>query len=186
MFGLDARIALAIFAVISVVAGTAIAISMDSTRAKALAQEMSDTGKAIESISYDMRADLYPSLIQPSPKNAYTALFDVSVIKDENNLRGKWLGPYVHATSTSSRYGEMMIEARKASHADACMEGEPCFLWLTYANVKRAIALEVNSIIDGDKETDPAKTGRIQWVENADGTTLSLQAAKTLTYTGNN
>ena len=184
MFGLDARIALAIFAVIAVVAGTAIVISMDSTRAKALAQELSETGKAIESICYDLRADLYPSLIQPSPKNAFTALFDSSVLKDTDNLRGKWLGPYIRATSTTSRYGEMMIEARREKHADTCEMGAPCYLWLTYAQVKKGIATEVNSVIDGEHEEDPSNHGRIQWNDGGDTVTLSYQAAKTLTYTG--
>jgi hypothetical protein len=113
-----------------------------------------------------------------------TALFDVSVLKDTDNLRGKWLGPYIHATSTSGRYGEMLIEARQAKHADACEMGQPCFLWLTYATVKKGIATEVNSIIDGDKETEPASHGRIQWDDHGDSVTLSYNAAKTLTYTG--
>jgi hypothetical protein len=187
MFGLDARIALAIFAVLSVVAGTVVVMGMDTSRAQALAQELSETGKAVESLCYDIRADLYPSLMQPSPKNAFTALFDKGVMRetDSGGLRGRWLGPYVHATSTHSRYGEMMIEARKATHADSCVQGEPCFLWITYATVKKAIAQGVNSIIDGDHETDPEKTGRVQWVESGEGTvTLSYQAAKTLSYTG--
>ncbi len=37
----------------------------------------------------------------------------------------------------------MLIEARKNAHAETCAEGDPCFLWLTYSNVKRGITLDL-------------------------------------------
>jgi hypothetical protein len=185
MFGLDARIALAVFGVLAIVAGATILLSLDSIRAKALAKEMDETGKAVEALVYDIKADLYPSLTQPSPKNAFTALFDDSVLREKDGLRAKWLGPYIKATNTvHARYGDMLVEARQEAHAQACDPGADCYLWVTYSKVKTDVAQEVNDIIDG-REDSPAASGQVQWAAGeGDTVVLSYRAAKTLSYSG--
>lgn len=189
LFGLDARIALAIFSIISIVAGVAIVANMDSSRAKSLSSELTDMSKAVEAIHNDLRTDIFPALDQPSEKNAFTALYDSSVITEQNNLRARWLGPYIKYTSNiHPRYGTMMLQARSEKFTQNCSPGNDCYIWLVYSSVKPGITTEVNDIIDGAHETDGANTGRIQWTTDTqsgqDVDVLAMRATKTLSYTG--
>ncbi len=185
IFGLDARIALAIFGVISVVAGVAIVVNMDSVRGKSLAQELNETGQAVESLVTDLNTDLFPALTQPSEKNAFTALFDNSVLTEEGNLRSRWLGPYIKFTSTEHpRYSTMVLQPRQADHTVLCSPGSDCYLWIVYSNVKLNIAEEANNIIDNPNEQNPSANGRLQWTADRDSAALYFRAAKTISYTG--
>lgn len=181
LFGLDARIALAVFSVISVVVGASIMMNMDSTRAKTLSGELADTGRAIEGFHHDVKIDIFRALVSPSEKNAFAALFDARQVTEEDNLRGKWLGPYVTFSSTMHpRYGDMLITKNGLEHTTGCETADDCYLWLTYAKVKRSIADEVNGIIDGPGETAPDRSGRLQWSGDKDTVVLKYRASKAL------
>lgn len=183
MFGLDARIALGIFGVLSLVAGAAMVLSIDSTRAKSLASELSETGRAIEAIHSDLRTDIFQSLTSPSGKNAFAALFDNHLITEDDNLRGRWLGPYIKFTSTNHpRFGEMVIQKRANNHTQACSTEAGCSLWLVYSSVKAGIVEEVDTIIDGGKEEQPNTQGRVQWTADNEGHILYYKVATALTY----
>ena len=182
MFGLDARIALAIFGILSIVAGTALVLSLNSIRAKSLATELTETGRAVESLIGDLGTDIFPSLEQPSEKNAFTALFDGSVIKETDNLRSKWLGPYIKYTSSRHpRYGDMLLQPHALKHTENCSPDGDCYLWLVYSNVPHDISQELNTLLDSEHETDAATTGRLQWTNDQSADVLYFRASKTLT-----
>ena len=174
LFGLDARIALAIFGIISVVAGASMVINVDETRAKALAQELTDTTRAIESFHHDLKTDIFKTLEKPSEKNAFTALFDNSVITEEDNLRHIWNGPYIRfASTTHPRYGEMLLQKRAADASQPCTtETDICYLWLTYSQVRPSVTQATNALLDSETETTPEKSGRLQWSEDKDGSQI--------------
>ncbi|RYG58561.1 MAG: hypothetical protein EON60_12895 [Alphaproteobacteria bacterium] len=168
LFGLDARIALAIFSVLSVVAGVAVVTNIDSTRAQVLGSELTDTAQALESYHHDLKTDIFLSLSTPSGKNAFQALYDNAVITDSDlsgaNLRARWNGPYIKfTTNQNSRYGEMYLTKAGASHAQTCSPEDICYLYLVYTRVKENIALEANKLLDGDAERNPGVEGRLQW-----------------------
>jgi hypothetical protein len=169
MFGLDARIALAVFAIIGMVAGAAMVLDMDSTRAKSLASELTDTARAIESFHNDLKNDIFLVLSQPSEKDAFQALYDNSVITEDNNYRSRWNGPYIRFTSNlHTSYGEMLLQKHGADHTQACAQDETCYLWLVYNKVKPAVVDEANNLLDGNNEPDPSHSGRIQWSQSED------------------
>lgn len=173
LFGLDARIALAIFSILSVVAGAALVVSMDSTRAKSLASELVENGQALESYHHDLKTDIFLTLTTPSGKNAFQSLFDNNVISEDNNLRARWNGPYVKVTSTlNPRYGDMLLEKHGADHTQNCTTEDICYLYIVYSQVKPNIIREANSLLDGDAETKPETSGRLQWTDNADNSSI--------------
>lgn len=182
LFGLDARIAMAVFAVLTLVAGAAVLGNLDSSRAKSLASEITEIGRAVEGIHADLKTDLFQSLEEPSEKNAFVALYDNLAVTERNNLRGRWLGPYVNFTSAQHpRYGEMVIQKHPADHQQDCNPDDLCYLWVVYSNVKLDILKEVNEIVDGRENGPPDTTGRLQWTPDRDNGILFYRAAKALT-----
>jgi hypothetical protein len=184
LFGLDARIALAIFSIISVVAGTAMVVNLDSVRAKSLAQELTETTRAIESFHNDLQTDIYQTLDKPTDKNAFQALYDPTVITESRNLRSHWHGPYIKFTSTiHPTFGEMLLQKRATNHTEDCEAEGICDLWLVYSNTPKGVIIEVNEILDGAKEENPGQAGRIQWSTASGGTQSALfyRAARALT-----
>jgi hypothetical protein len=181
LFGLDARIAMAVFAVLTLVAGAAVLGNLDSSRAKSLAAEVADVGRAVEGIHADLKTDIFLALDEPSEKNAFVALYDNLVVTERNNLRGRWLGPYVNFTSAQHpRYGEMVIQKHPADHTLDCNPDELCYLWLVFSNVKLDILEEVNEIVDGRESGPTDRSGRLQWTPDRDNGILYFRVAKAL------
>lgn len=179
LFGLDARIALAIFSILSVVAGVAVVTNIDSTRAQVLSSELTDTGQALESYHHDLQTDVFLSLSTPSGKNAFQALYDNAVITDSDitgaNLRARWNGPYIKfTTNQNSRYGEMYLTKAGSSHTLTCSPEETCYMYLVYSRVKEGIALEANKLLDGEAEKNPGVEGRLQWSPGDTNNTVML------------
>jgi hypothetical protein len=181
LFGLDARIALAIFSLISVVAGATMVLSLDTIRAKSLAAELADTGRAVEAFHNDVKMDIYQVLITPSARNAFAALYDHTVISEE--FRARWNGPYIKfASNQNPRYGTMALPKRGAVFSAECSSESICYLWIAYNAVKPGIATETNEILDGKTEESPNHHGRLQWTDPNEGlVTLGFQASKALT-----
>jgi type II secretory pathway pseudopilin PulG len=168
LFGLDARIALAIFSILSVVAGVAVVMNIDSTRAQVLATELADTGKALEAYHNDVKTDIFLSLSTPSGKNAFQALYDNAVVSDSQgdgpNLRARWNGPYIKfTTNRNARYGEMYLTKAGPDHAMPCNPEELCYVYLVYSSVKDGITTDANKVLDGENEKKPEREGRLQW-----------------------
>jgi hypothetical protein len=171
MFGLDARIALAIFSLLAVVAGAAMVSNMAENRAKGLVAELAETAKAIDGFHKDLNDDMYAVLLEPSEAKAFQALYDDMVIAEENNHRARWNGPYIRAASNRHpEFGEMSIQKRQATHTERCdvYEGGLCFLWLVYSNVPTNVVAEANRLMDGAGEQNASTTGRVQWSQETD------------------
>lgn len=178
MFGLDARIALGIFGVLSMVTGVTMVLDLNNQRAKALATELADTGRAIEAINYDLREDLFKALDNPSEKNAFMALYDNGVISTNNQMRGRWVGPYIKFSSNlHPSFGEMVIQKRTVDHTQECTDPQQfCYLWLVYNRVKPGVIKDLDEIIDGKpaetvraSQSNLDKTGRVQWTKGTEG-----------------
>ena len=81
MFGLDARIAMAILAAMSIMAGSYYFTSHYHASAKAMSEELRQYGLAIDGYQYDMKEDLVETITTPNGSNEVSALFDDGVIK---------------------------------------------------------------------------------------------------------
>lgn len=182
MFGLDARIALGIFAVIALVSGAALMGGLETSRAKSLASELSDTGKAVEAVQYDLRDDLFTIAATPNETEAFRVLFDREAVREDGTYRGRWLGPYSTLTSSQHpRYGALSIEKHTENANYPCNPVDMCYQWVVYETVSLPIAREVNNILDSGHETNPEAEGRVQWRESDDTATLFYRASKAVT-----
>jgi hypothetical protein len=175
MFGLDARIALAIFSLLAVVAGAAMVSNMAENRAKGLVSELTETAKAVDGFHADLKDDIYMVLLEPTEARAFQALYDDTVIREDENHRARWNGPYIRAASNRhAEFGELSIQKRQNLHTERCdvYEGGLCFLYLVYGQVPPNVVAEVNRIIDGPGEQNAQTSGRVQWSQDNDQTQI--------------
>lgn len=92
MFGLDARIALGIFAGLSVITGAMMHKSIRESKAVALLTEMQEVGKAFE--HYFLTTGFYPEKADALPSiNFYN--YKTALLKENLNNMLEWQGPYV-------------------------------------------------------------------------------------------
>jgi hypothetical protein len=185
LFAMDARIALTVFSLLSVIAGAAMVLNLNESRAKGLVAELVDTARAIEAFHQDLRTDIFLALTEPSEAKAFQALYDASVIVEADNLRARWNGPYVRAVSNRNPiYGVMSLQKRGPNHTKPCDAETPCFLWLMYDEVQPEITLAANEMLDGPSEPAPESNGRLQWSQTDDTTrVLYYRATKALNWT---
>ncbi len=175
LFGLDARIALAIFGILSVVAGVSIVTSIDGTRGQVLADELAQTSQALESFHHDLKTDIFLTLTTPTEKAAFQSLYDNSVIMESDNLKARWNGPYVKSSSNiHPRYGAITLTKAGPVHTSPCTPTEICYLYVVYSNVKADIATKANEVLDGTEENDAPNEGRLQWSRGDEGTNQRL------------
>ncbi|MFT7434005.1 MAG: hypothetical protein ACI9TY_001650 [Alphaproteobacteria bacterium] len=163
MFGLDARITLAIFSGLSVIAGYTITSNLDYITGGALSDELKNFSAAVDGYHHDLRQDIFKTLRTPSSENAVAALYDNEYITP-GRYRARWLGPYVEYRSTKHhKYGHMTIEKRQNSFNDKCkVTGNICYLWASFESVPLGTLQKVNDDYDGN-EVAPELEGRIQW-----------------------
>lgn len=175
MFGLDARIALSIFAGLSVVTGVSmIQVLKDNRTDKILFlhQKVSD---ALDVMQEDLEANPADVLANTGTKfkDTFLALYDESMIAASH--RSKWLGPYLR--EDRNRRTEDMYQLRirpmpmtetginncTATHE---MNGE-CYFFLfigdTTVPVPQKIKDDVNEALDGPDELNPDINGSVRW-----------------------
>lgn len=128
MFGLDARIALAIFGALSVISGAALYSAIQESKVTAAITEFSESIKALEAYYLDV-GDVLPNYASG------TEFFDATYLVDDNSLTG-WKGPYLpfeKTTVTTYRLinptlGELMY----INALDSSSWGEGSDSWATY------------------------------------------------------
>lgn len=164
MFGLDARITLAIFSGLSVLAGYTITTNMDYITGGALTDELNNISDAVDGYHHDLKQDIFKTLISPTPENAIRALYDSENITS-GRFRARWLGPYIEYRSTNHhKYGEMRLEKRTERFNTTCQStSKTCYLYLTFKNVPLGTIEKVNEDYDGRDEPAPELEGRVQW-----------------------
>jgi hypothetical protein len=166
MFGLDARVALAIFGIISVVVGTAIFGNMGDFNARAFAKELREMHVAIEGLHTDLQTNVRNRLVTVNDTNAFAALYDRDLLTAVGQQR--WLGPYInHRSTTHPLYGAMQLQRRAAANAPAtaCTATDgTCYMYLRYAAVPDNIIQALDQQFDGG---DGAIAGQVQWTVTA-------------------
>ena len=175
MFGLDARIALAIFGALSVISGAALYSAIQNSKAIALLTEMNEVGKAYESYILDTGQDL----------SIYTSI-GIEVFSRQtsqlvsNSITG-WNGPYLnykpdtiypkrlkHHTfgeiginfSTNLPWGDAHANTNWAYPAVRCTSSNTCFAWVEFNNIPGNLNNKIDQIIDGG---DGSYSGSFRW-----------------------
>jgi type II secretory pathway pseudopilin PulG len=132
MFGLDARIALAIFGALSVISGAALYSAIQQSKVISLLASIKEIEKAIE--SYYLDTGQLPGFSSNNPNN------DLSIkalLEKPANITG-WKGPYLNYPVQLSDYitginGGAMALLYKQSNSglSTCSNGDDChiFIW---------------------------------------------------------
>ena len=160
MFGLDARIALAIFGTITVAAGYVGVSKIETARDAALYKEI----LAIEDAMEQMQTDLgvfYQFAIQTSDfVNDINALNDKSLLKTK--YQSRWNGPYLEGFDrNNARFGTYDVRYR-----GGCTISNSCTVMIRLTNVARKTWDRFNRMVDENNGTapegDPTNQGRVQ------------------------
>tara|TARA_Y100001960_G_scaffold244912_1_gene259483 strand:+ start:1657 stop:2238 length:582 start_codon:yes stop_codon:yes gene_type:complete len=165
MFGLDARIALAIFGALSVISGAALYSAIQQSKVVALVTALSEVEKAAEAYLLDVGA--MPKLTG--------AKYDIQELVEDINTATGWNGPYLSYEASSSSGLEnppyTSLQIRQYASTDfggtqsvdqvsptVCSATE-CFLYVVQYGLDASFADAVDEYIDG---TANRKTGNVR------------------------
>tara|TARA_Y100001960_G_scaffold127900_1_gene136224 strand:- start:583 stop:1134 length:552 start_codon:yes stop_codon:yes gene_type:complete len=154
MFGLDARIALAIFGALSVISGAALYSAIQEARVFSVITQVEEIAKAIEAYNLDTAQDLPLS----------SANFDLEALL-ESSVDG-WKGPYLSITddidsneNLPSIYG-VDYRARKwpDSQIAVCSSSNtPCYYYIELNTLGRDLVEKIKLKLDGDLDFTKGK-----------------------------
>lgn len=173
MFGLDARIALAIFGALSVVSGAALYSAIQEAKVTQTITDMQELIKAVEAYYLDVGSPL--NLISKPGSVARAAN-----LAEDPGLKG-WKGPYHPATAHGGIglkhpntndyhiiYAREDLDWDSPDTVDYCTDANICYLWARiydhadlYSNsIKQAIDAKIDN-------SDGAEKGKFRWNSNA-------------------
>jgi hypothetical protein len=166
MFGLDARIALAIFGALSVISGAALYSAIQDSKATAFLADITELGKAWEQYLLDTGSDL------PAYSNVGNGRHfrDMTGLIEDNGVIG-WKGPYLsyekhHLDNKHLIYPNagsfLLVSAKNSTWGGAngwqdgicLLETDKCFIWgYTSGFTKSVFETLDNRLDNGDGES---------------------------------
>ena len=174
MFGLDARIALAIFGALSVISGAALYSAIQDSKVTALLTEMNEVGKAYDSYYLDTGNELGSLSI-----DSY-----LDIHKLVSSTEAGWAGPYVSYKTSSEnfslehpqydkvRIGEMLNGNWTDNTATTwigttnCSTGTvggTCDVWIMFRDVPLDIYNALDKRVDGSLNTESGNVRMVTW-----------------------
>lgn len=140
MFGLDARLALAIFAGLSAVTTYSIINVIGDTNKATLASDMKAVAIAYENMILATGTD--------------TSQFS-DLYENTNNIFG-WAGPYIELDSPRhNKYGAFSLmygdngESQSTGEPSPCKRSKPCSVWASLDGIPTDVAYAVDELVDG-------------------------------------
>lgn len=166
MFGLDARIAMAIFGALALVVGVSVFMTIPQIQAKSLVQDIATYRAAVEGMQYDVRQSISDIITGGGDADIkrFQALNDRGVLIA--SAQNSWMGPYIRSRTNDStiheNFGQMyLIEADTTDYTvTACSF---CSYWLRIDDVPQNTFNIVNDEIDGAGEASAATSGKVRW-----------------------
>ena len=176
MFGLDARIALSIFAGLSVVTGVSMIQILKDSRTDKILLIHDKVSDAFDLMQEDLEASPIDVLAGTGTnyRDLYEALDDATEIAASH--RSKWRGPYLRDNSgIRDQESGYMLRIRPMSETSTgvvnCTATDQangtCFYFLSFGDttipVPQKIKDDVNEVLDGTGEALPASEGTVRW-----------------------
>lgn len=189
MFGLDSRIALAIFGGLSVVMGASMVQVLGDRRVDNILLNHAKYSSAIDAMQEDLESNIHAAILSFSvlpDEDAFMALVDSSLL--EAQFIPRWRGPYIAQRNNNldEEYGTISIVHRPGllSSTDCTateITDRECVYFLVYERVPLSVIQNTNNQLDGEGEVLPAISGKVQW-DGATATTarLGIQVATLL------
>ena len=160
MFGLDARIALAIFGALSVISGAALYSAIQQSKVTALATELTEITKAVEQYVLDVGEDINLLGGGVGTTLAYQELME--------STKPGWKGPYLSyegnttnggLTHFKHQYYDRMAIDLKVSAEDgftACVDpasaGKNCYYWVFLGDMDDSLKKAIDLHFDGTED----------------------------------
>ena len=166
MFGLDARIALAIFGALSVISGAALYSAIQESKVTQNIVELEESEKAMSAYYLDTGS---------LPLNGGNSTMNGSELIEDTKSLSTWNGPYIGYTKTdavfmkdsdfsmSYLYGKDVAWGRDGGDTiprvscAVMAPGEKCHLWVARQWVDESISKVVDEKIDGTLDFDDGK-----------------------------
>ncbi|PIZ30913.1 MAG: hypothetical protein COY40_03440 [Alphaproteobacteria bacterium CG_4_10_14_0_8_um_filter_53_9] len=183
MFGLDARIALGIFAILAMVTGFLAFGRIQTARDTKLVKQLQTIEESLEAYQADMGTFYLFTLNKDKSEDG---VHDIEALWDKDlvlsGFQKNWNGPYLHRTSRRIQpYGNLSVFYAQPDRQNTCTTDSECYLWLALSNVPEKIWLTVNRIYDEaggkmpENPTMAASLGRLQADEATDPRMLILR-----------
>lgn len=181
MFGLDARIALAIFGALSVISGAALYSAIENSKTTALVNQISEINNAYEQYLLDTGSHVRPTSVGA---NSYTVKAG-DLVLNPGDVQG-WSGPYIgleinpadigskrnllykdylvtfHRIKKGISFGES-VTIPSVSGSE-CLVGDECELWLSIKGIDKQLASQIDIMIDGSADLD---AGNLRYVDSS-------------------
>ena len=151
MFGLDARIALAILGALSVISGVALYSVIQQAKVTSFASEIIELGKAVEQYTLDTSGGLPVSSASASFKEIYELT---------SSTKSGWNGPYfrfsddagsgVHYARHKNIFGtvsSVTIINRKKDRT-SCVDLTDCYVWATFNYIPESYGPNLKNYFD--------------------------------------
>tara|TARA_Y100001960_G_C14588303_1_gene784322 strand:- start:281 stop:871 length:591 start_codon:yes stop_codon:yes gene_type:complete len=175
MFGLDARIALAIFGALSVISGAALYSAIQQAKATAAISDSKELMKSLESFYLDTGNIPPLDPVGSSTKTSVSALLSENPV-GSITVQG-WKGPYTQLNrfsnyleySNGDRVYILYLRADTdwsgSGSALQCNNTKPCYAWMsTYeSRYSDGIKTKIDEILDN---SDGADKGKFRWDAN--------------------
>lgn len=163
MFGLDARLALGIFALLAMVAGSVAYWRIGAAQQARLFAELETIHQALQGYQADMGTFFVFTLNKDEADadntDDITALWDITKVK--SGFQNNWRGPYVQRHSrTIPGYGPVTVLYATEDRKGFCETDTTCYVWLVVPNVKAEEWQQLNKIVDEGGGTAPEPRGQ--------------------------
>ncbi|MCP4354646.1 MAG: hypothetical protein GY793_03235 [Proteobacteria bacterium] len=184
MFGLDARVALAIFTTLSVIAGTTLYMAIRNVKATTALVQLQELGKAWEVYYLDTGVNLDIVSDGPNFKAQYLDIRDLTTYTTGNTPG--WDGPYFNCnrflpdtinrcwsgqTDPNFRYYLVIRNGSPTSfiiNFNLCGAGTECFVWANIWTSSLSLS-DVKSIDDKVDGGDGDTVGNFRWYTSSGG-----------------
>jgi type II secretory pathway pseudopilin PulG len=192
MFGLDARIALAIFGALSVISGAALYSAIKQAKVIAFVAQLEEISKAIDSYRLDTASDVATHTGYSGSNYLSGPSSTIGHLIENTDNKWGWKGPYLPFTRVSNQeirnndYKIFSLLSGPRSAAGNISAGQGChrtnnecdlFIQLSYngSNKQSAIDLfkSVDEYIDGG---DGFRDGKVHFIQTSN-TTMNLDAS---------
>tara|TARA_Y100001960_G_C14778551_1_gene884926 strand:+ start:3874 stop:4470 length:597 start_codon:yes stop_codon:yes gene_type:complete len=163
MFGLDARIALAIFGALSVISGAALYSAIQQAKVVSVVTDMNEMVKAVEAYMLDTGIDIR----DVASDTAGSALWFADLVANPTSVAG-WNGPYLSYTPSASPNefhldhpahdslnlgkGQDIAFDNLVDDSATCSAGKLCYYWIQTRNTPCQSAYGVDEYIDGSSD----------------------------------
>tara|TARA_Y100001960_G_scaffold333296_1_gene437630 strand:+ start:1610 stop:2191 length:582 start_codon:yes stop_codon:yes gene_type:complete len=172
MFGLDARIALAIFGALSVISGAALYSAIQQAKVTALVTDFKEIEKAIEQYVLDTGTDT------PHNKSSADGTSGCLVLSSDCTSANNWNGPYLPYKRLGSGYVDHPLynyvylrnnldtewghpSEDSGAHFCSADTSKTCYHWIMINGVSLDLQKAVDKFIDGE---DSAIKGNVRYV----------------------